>query len=104
MRMATPLSANVLTGDLESYAPWAPATTGGKPTQVEYPKWHQATPPAARSNTSAMIDPNFGWNEQLYAMVWGTMFFPTDWSLSFVDDARITTLAGDQVSWPANET
>jgi hypothetical protein len=51
-----------------------------------------------------MVAPNYGWNEQLYAMVFGTMFFPTNWSQSFVDDARIVSKAGDDVSWPAAET
>ena len=39
-----------------------------------------------------------------YAMVFGTMFFPTNWSQSFVDDARITMKASDEVNWPPSET
>jgi hypothetical protein len=97
------LFSSVLTGDLEQYAPWS-TTTGGKTAELEYPNWHDLAPPPARPASAALVDPNFGWNEQLYAMVWGTMFFPTDWSMSFIDDARITTLGADQVSWPANET
>jgi hypothetical protein len=37
-------------------------------------------------------------------MVWGTMFFPTAWTNQFIDDARITALASEQISWPATET
>ncbi len=96
------LYSSILTGDMESYAPWS-MTTDGKDTEVTYPKWHEIAPPAARPKGSAMIDPNLGWNEQLYALVWGTMFFTTDWSMSFIDDARITTLAADQITWPAGE-
>jgi hypothetical protein len=37
-------------------------------------------------------------------MVWGAMFFPTNWSQSWINDARLTTLAADQVGWTAGET
>ncbi len=96
------LFANLLTGDLEAYAPWTTGT--GKGVSIEYPAWHDPAPLAPRPAGAAMLDPNFGWNEQLFAMVWGTMFFPLDWSISFINDARVTTLAADQVQWPANET
>jgi hypothetical protein len=32
------------------------------------------------------------------------MYFPTNWSQAWINDARITALASDQISWPANET
>jgi hypothetical protein len=51
-----------------------------------------------------LVDPNYAFNEQLYAMVWGSMFFPTTWSASWIHDARIAVLASDQADWPANET
>jgi len=36
--------------------------------------------------------------------VWGAMYFPTNWSQSWINDARITVLTADQAGWPANET
>lgn len=100
------LFSNLMTGDLEAYAPWVvvPANPDDTPTaELVYPRWHGLTP-SARPASSLIVDPNYGWNVQLYAMVWGTMFFPTNWSQSFVDEARITLLAADQTGWPASET
>jgi hypothetical protein len=37
-------------------------------------------------------------------MVWGAMYFPTNWSQQWVDEARITVLGQDQVDWTAAET
>jgi hypothetical protein len=100
------LYASLLTGDAESYAPWVIAPTNdGTPHdgEVFYPAWHSTTW-APRPDAGYPVDPNWSWNEQLYAMVWSTMFFPTNWSQSWVNDARIAVLASDQPGWPASET
>ncbi len=104
------LFAGLFTGDPVQYAPWvaqSPAP-GNNPPDVDltYPTWHALTAAGlgTRPTAAKMVDPNFGFNEQLYAMVWGAMYFPTNWSQSWINDARITTLAGDQVNWPAAET
>jgi hypothetical protein len=51
-----------------------------------------------------LADPNYAWNEQLYAMVWGSIYFPTNWSNGWVHDARITALESETPDWPAEET
>lgn len=96
----------LLTGDIESIAPWAEtAGPGGIPNaNLTYPSWHLPDGVGTRPAKPKLVDPAFGFNEQLYAMVWGTMFFPTSWSRGFIDDARITALASEQISWPALET
>ena len=101
------LFSSVMTDDYASYAPWVtvPSNPSDTPSgQLTYPSWHDVDGPGERPAGSLMVAPNYGWNEQLYAMVWGTMFFPTNWSQSFVNDARITVKASDEVNWPANET
>ncbi len=99
------LFAALMTGDIESFAPHADASGGGTPTaNLVYPDWHLANGVGTRPAKPKIVDPSFGWNEQLYAMVWGTMFFPTSWSNEFINDARITALANEQISWPAAET
>ncbi|HSQ66449.1 MAG TPA: hypothetical protein VLM85_24670 [Polyangiaceae bacterium] len=99
--------ANILTGDYVSYAPWV--TTPAVPNQtpvgdIVYPTWHDVTKAWTRPSSSKLVDPNYAFNEQLYAMVWGSIYFPTTWSRAWIDDARITALAGEQITWPANET
>ena len=101
------LFSNLLTGDAISFAPWVDVKSQPKSTPdgvVAYPFWHDKTTNGSRVPTSKILDPNFGFNEQLYAMVWGAMYFPSNWSNSWIDDARITALASDQITWPANET
>ncbi|MBX3186345.1 MAG: hypothetical protein KF819_04985 [Labilithrix sp.] len=101
------LFASLMTGDIETFAPWAttpPGSTASPSAALAYPAWHLPAGLGARPATPKLVDPAFGWNEQLYAMVWGTMFFPTSWSRSFIDDSRITALASEQISWPAAET
>ncbi len=103
------LFGNMLTGDYDMYAPWtvasaAPSTTPAD-TSLIYPTWHDPNGLGTRDDTAIkLVDPNYAWQEQLYAMVWGAMYFPTNWSNSWINDARITELASDQVTWPANET
>ncbi len=57
-----------------------------------------------RPASARVVDPAFGWSQQLYAMVWGTMLFPTSWSQAFLDDSRIVSRAGETVTWPVGET
>jgi hypothetical protein len=97
------LFANLLTGDWESFAPWTTGS-GGADAQITYPKWFDAASWGTRPQGAKVIDPNWGFNEQLYMMVWGSMFFPTNWSMQWINDARITSLNSDQVFWPAAET
>jgi hypothetical protein len=100
------LYSSLLTGDLETFAPWVTVNPGNDDTPLgvlTYPIWHDATDLGTRSNLAKLADPNFGWNPQLYAMVWGTMYFSTNWSNSWVHDARIVTLDSEQPNWPADE-
>ena len=85
---------NLLTGDYSVYAPWAepPASPNDTPlTALTYP------------TGALLVDPNYAWNEQIYAMVWGTLFFTTDWSQRFVHEARIAVLPSEQPDWPDSE-
>ncbi len=93
------LYATILTGDVESMAPWV--ETGNT---LIYPAWRNVGSLGTRPASAKVVDPAFGWNEQLYAMVWGTMLFPAAWSQSFMDDARIVARAGETITWPAAET
>jgi hypothetical protein len=93
----------LLTGDVESFAPSAESVPGAG-ARLTYPSWHLPDGLGTRPAKAKLVDPAFGFNEQLYAMVWGTMLFPTSWSRSFIDDARITAIAAEQLSWPAAET
>jgi hypothetical protein len=56
-------------------------------------------PPAG----ALLADPNYGFNPQLYAMVWGSIYFPTNWSSSWVHDARIA-FPGEDYNWAEVET
>ncbi len=99
------LFAAIMTGDIESFAPEADANGTGIPNaNLVYPQWHNLDGWGTRTAKPKLVDPAFGWNEQLYAMVWGTMLFPTSWSNAFINDSRITALANEQLSWPAAET
>ncbi len=101
------LYGSLLTGDLAAYAPWVevPANPNDTPDgTLVYPTWHEIGGPAARPAGVLLADPNYAFNEQIYAMVWGAMYFPTNWSQSWVHDARITLLSGEQVGWAPAET
>ncbi|MBI5537456.1 MAG: hypothetical protein HY898_32330 [Deltaproteobacteria bacterium] len=100
------LYANLFTGDLEAFSPWTepPADPSDTPTEpLRYPTWYDRTGLGTRGATAKLADPNFAFNERLYAMVWGAMFFPTNWSNSWINDARIAVLANDEPGWPASE-
>jgi len=85
------LFAALLTNDIESYAPWAETSGSGAPSSaLTYPKWHEPAGLGTRPASPKIVDPAFGFEEQLYAMVWGTMFFPSAWTNQFIDDSRIT--------------
>ncbi len=94
------LMGSVLTGDLESMSPWVE----GPQNTLVYPSWRNLGSLGTRPASAKIVDPAFGWSQQLYAMVWGTMLFPTSWSQAFLDDARIVSRAGETVTWPATET
>jgi hypothetical protein len=99
------LYSSLLTGDIESFGPYASTkTSGAAAADLVYPDWHLVDGLGTRPADAMIVDPSFGWNEQLYGMVWGTMFLPTSWSNAFVNDARITALASEQITWPAAET
>lgn len=94
----------LLTDDLDSYAPWVVASGGDIPVaSVVYPEWHGLDGPPARPSSAKLVNPNYSWNEQIYAMVWGAVFFPTNWSLGWVHEARIA-LDQDLPGWPAEQT
>jgi len=96
----------LLTSDYEAFAPYVVTPPGAKDAPLaalRYPNWHAAGGPPARPNSGKIVDPNYGWNEQLYAMVWGAIFFPTNWSMSFIHDARIAVKPDETPNWPAAE-
>ncbi len=97
------LFGTLLTGDIESMAPSSDGA-GGANGNLTYPSWSTPTGLGTRPAKPKLVDPAFGFNEQLYTMVWGTMFLPTGWQRGWIEDARITALASEQVSWPAAET
>ncbi len=101
------LFSNLITGDYSTFAPWATPPTDAvqtPPIVLEYPRWYDPTDVGTRPADSLLVDPNYGWNTQVYAMVWATMFFPTNWSNQWIHDARIAVLSTDEVNWPEIET
>ncbi|MBI4816812.1 MAG: hypothetical protein HY791_11170 [Deltaproteobacteria bacterium] len=98
------LYSGLFTGDAVSYAPWVVTSGSDQPLVVPtFPDWH-SNAPQSRPRGAKLVDPNWAWNEQLYAMVFGAIFFPTDWSNQWVNEARITVLGQDRVDWPVAET
>ncbi len=100
------LFGGLLTGDYATYAPWAspPANPDDTPPiTLEYPFWSDPVDIGTRPASSLLVDPSYGWNTQINAMVWGTMFFTTNWSSSFVHDARIAVLGGEDPQWAEPE-
>ena len=100
------LYAALLTNDYDTYAPWVkvPAAPDTTPLgALQYPAWHELAGPGPRPAGIKLADPNYAWNEQMYAMVWGAMFFPTNWSAEWVHDARIAISEEEAPAWPADE-
>ena len=100
------LYTSILTGDLETYAPHATAPTSTTETplgSLGYPTWSDVAGLGTRPASAFLVDPNNGWNEQLYALVWGAAFFPTNWSSSWSHEARIALLPSETPDWPPNE-
>jgi hypothetical protein len=101
------LYSALMTNDYDTYAPWVdpPALAPGGVIlgDLQYPNWWDPTDIGTRTASSVLTDPNYAWNEQIYAMVWGTIFFPTNWSYDFINDARIAALPTEQPSWPDAE-
>lgn len=100
------LYSALLTGDLDTFAPWVLVKKDPKDTplgKLVYPNWHDALDVGTRPAAAKLADPNYGWNPQLYAMVWGSIYFPTNWSSSWVHDARIAVLPSELPDWPADE-
>ena len=62
---------------------------------ITYPLWSDRDDVGVTPVDGYLADPNYAWNEQIYAMVWGSIFFPTNWSYEFVHEARITTTLAD---------
>lgn len=100
------LYSALLTGDLDSFAPWVSVKPNPNDTPLgtlSYPNWHDASDLGTRPADAMLADPNYGWNPQLYAMVWGSIYFPTNWSNSWVHDARIAVLPNELPDWPSDE-
>ena len=88
----------LLTNDYDTYAPWV--VPGATPVDapigpITYPLWSDRDDVGVTPVDGYLADPNYAWNEQIYAMVWGSIFFPTNWSYEFVHEARITTTLAD---------
>lgn len=101
------LFSNLLTGDYGSYAPWVTAEPVDDDTprgELRYPAWYARSDEEPRPDDAFLVDPNVGWNTQIYAMVWGSMFFPTNWSSQWVHEARIVALEAEAPEWSEEET
>ncbi len=100
------LYSSLLTGDLDTFAPWVTVKKDPNDTPLgtlAYPNWHDAADLGTRPAGALLADPNYGFNPQLYAMVWGSIYFPTNWSSSWVHDARIAVLPSELPEWPKDE-
>jgi hypothetical protein len=101
------LFGGLMTGDVPSFAPSvqvATQTTGTPEGPLVYPTWHAGDLSAPRPTSSKVVDPNWAWEEQLWAMIFGAVFFPTDWSNSWIHDGQIAVLGADQPNWSPAET
>ena len=97
----------LLTGDIGTYAPRAigldQADNNPKTTDVLYPDWLAPAGLPAPPAKAKLMSPAYGWNERIYAMTWGTMFFTTNWSYDFVNQAKLVTNANDLPDWKPSE-
>ncbi len=95
----------LLTGDYDLYAPRVVPPKDPEDTPLVplvFPAFGAKDGPEPPPAGSLMVEPNWGWNEQIWAMVWGSVFFPTNWSYKFIQGARIAALDEDPI-WPAGE-
>lgn len=97
----------LLTGDYDTYAPRVTgldeADLNPPDFPVGYPAWSTPNGPPAMPVGSKLVEPNYGWNERIYAMVWGTMFFPSNWSYDFVNQATLAVLPSETPDWYDDE-
>lgn len=97
----------LLTGDYDSYAPRVVGLKEIDLTppdfEVLYPTWTDPSGLGVFPKDAQLVDPSWGWNERIYAMVWGAMFFPTNWSYDWVNEARITMMENETPDWPEDE-
>lgn len=98
----------LLTGDYDTYAPrvkgLASPDVNPPDFPVMYPSWLNPSGLGSFPAGAGIVEPNWGWNERIYAMVWGAMFFPTNWSYDWVNQARITHSLQETPDWPVSET
>ncbi len=97
----------LLTDDYDTYAPrvmgLAEADLNPPDFSVLYPNWSASKGPSAMAAGTQLVEPNYGWNERLYAMVWGAMFFPSNWSYDFVNQAKLAVLPSELPDWYDDE-
>jgi hypothetical protein len=97
---------NLLTGDYDVYAPWVTPSPNPSDTPLEaiqYPTWSDRNGLGPFPPGGLVLDPNHAWNQQVWAMVFGAMFFPTNWSQAWVHDARIALFPSEQPNWAPDE-
>ena len=98
---------NLLTDDLDVYAPRVKGLATAKKNaplgSLLFPTWTDRTGLGTFPKGAQMVEPNWGWNERIYAMVWGSMYFATNWSYDWLHQARIAVLPTDQPAWPEDE-
>lgn len=95
---------NLLTGDYDIYGPWVVPGAGEAPlSEIQYPQWSNVDGLGEFPADGLVVDPNYAFNEQIYQMVWGAMFFPTNWSNSFIHEATIVSNAGEHPIWYEDE-
>jgi hypothetical protein len=97
---------SLLTDDFESYAPRAMGKAKSQKdapaVPVLYPTW-SGSDLGTFPKGALLVDPHWGWNARVWAMVWGAMYFPTNWSYDWVHQARIAALPTEQPNWPDDE-
>jgi hypothetical protein len=95
---------NLLTDDFEVFAPRAKGLAQidfGSPTvTLAYPTWSAIGGLGSFGDDMQLVDPDWGWNERIFAMVWGAMYFTSNWSYDWLHQARIAALPTELPSWP----
>jgi hypothetical protein len=97
----------LLTGDYDTFAPrvrgLAESELNPPAFPVLYPEWSSPSGPPAMDAKAQLVEPSYGWNERIYAMVWGSMFFPTNWSYDFANQAKLAVLPSEVPDWYDDE-